>query len=1558
MSDLQARLSRLSSEQRRWLLDQLESGRAWTAPKLARRPSAGDGDEAPLSFGQERIWLIDRLHPGSPVYNLPIHRRISGPLDVRALAAALREIVRRHEILRTAYVDRADGAVQRVESQPATILPVIDLARLDAPARWRAARRLGERDARRGFDLSRPPVRLALLHLGADDHVLLFNVHHIAFDGWSTGVLLRELRVLYAARRAGTPASLPALPVQYSGFARWQRQRLRGDLLAEQLAYWRAELEGVPLRLDLPADRPAPASGLGPGGLRTSELGDRRSEALRRIARRERTTSFVVLLAGFAAWLHRWASVDDLVVGTPVAGRREGHHGVIGFFVNTVLLRARPRPDLGFRDLVGDLRRRVPAAYEHQDLPYERVVEVVAGDRTAELRHAPVQLLFSYEKGDAGELGLAEVEVSPMRISVPAARADLTLVAQETQGRFVLNLEQRRDRFSAASSRRMIRQVARVLGQVGRYPDRPIACLSLLSVAERHQILHEWDEGGGAAGGDAAGLAQASLPVLFGRRVEQGPDAVAVVERACHLTRSGLAVRARRLAGQLRALGVRRGGRVAIHLERSTDFVVAAVAVVEADGVYLPLDPSHPAERLGAMLADAGAAAMIVGAGGMGELAYDGPVVAVDRAPAGPVAAVDPCAGSGDDLAYVIYTSGSTGLPKGVAVSHRAVAQLVLDNDYVRLGSGDRVGHLSNTSFDAATFEIWGPLLAGAAAVVVAPAVALSSHALADALARYRIGTLFLTTALFQHLARSEPDIYSGLDRLLFGGEAVDPERVREVLAGAPPASLLHVYGPTECTTFSTWRPVRSVAAQDPTVPIGRPLSRTRVRVLDRAGRPAPVSGPGELTIGGLGLAVGYLGRPGLTAERFVPDPWAPEPGLRLYRTGDRVRRDPRGEIDFLGRFDNQVKLRGFRIELGEVEACLRRHPQVAAATVVVRGEGESKALAGYVAAGAGARPAVSDLKGYLRARLPEFMVPSFLAVLDRLPLNANGKVDRRRLPAPGSVAPEPADTSAPRTPVEELVAEIWREVLDTPCLGRDDDFFDRGGNSLAGSRVSARVRERTGLDVPLRLLFEEPTVAAYSRQVEGLLRGVDAEPPPPLRRLPRDGELPLSFGQERFWFLHQLDPDGAAFNVGTALRLFGPLSVPALEQAVSELVRRHEVLRASFREQEGEPRQSILAPRRLRLPLADLGGLREGDRGRERQRLLEEAAARPFRLDRGGLFRGRLVRVSAVDHALQLSLHHIVCDGWSIGLALREIGKGYAAFAAGEPSALPEPAIHYVDYAGWQRRWLRGEVMEQQLDYWRGRAANLPPLTLPGLNDQGRTPSFRGAIVRVELPPERGAQVRELGRRLGATPFVVLLTAFKALLALVGGCRDVVVGTNVSNRHRSELEDLIGFFVNNLVLRTDLSDAPTFPQLLARVRDVTLAAFAHQDVPYEKVIEALRPGTSRSYAPLYQVAFSLNSFQGQAPELPDLEVDPIGQRVETSNFYLTLAMTETDGTFAGSLLYDREVFERASVVRLARQYERLLASWLDEPERRLDDLSLGLGEEIAEMVAAFNESY
>jgi amino acid adenylation domain-containing protein len=1269
----------------------------------------------------------------------------------------------------------------------------------------------------------------------------------------------------------------------------------------------------------------------------------------------------MTLLAAFQALLSRYCGQEDIAVGTPIAGRNRSElEGLIGFFINTLVLRTDLSGDPTFKQLLDQVRDVCLDAYDHQDLPFEKLVDELAPVR--DLNRSPLfQVLFVLQNAPRGPMKLGNLTLSPLEANrTISAKFDITLSVTEMPQGLGVVAKYNMDLFEAASMARLLEHFRIVLEEVVADPERPLSTITLLSEDERRRVLVDWNQ-------TSAALAQNHcMHQLVEKQAVERPEAVALTFQGRSMTFGELNRRANQLAHHLRMLGIGLESRVGLAVERSFEMVIGLLGVHKAGAAYVPLDPSYPPDRLAFMLEDAGVNAVLTLAHGSRPIPYS--EVPYPECADYTVLCLDsdwPKVERQDDdnpdsrvslanLAYVIYTSGSMGRPKGVLVEHGSLTNVVCE--HIRtfaVQPGDRVLQFVSLNFDAAQAEIWRALAAGATLCLATPEELMPGQPLMDVLKNQRITMAALLPSVISNLPLDQE--LPALRVLVAGGEVFPAEMAAHWGRGR---RLYHTYGPTETTVCA------AIAADwdsHKPVPLGRPIANTQVYVLDRRLQPVPVGVPGELHIGGAGVARGYHQQPELTADRFIPSPFSRVPGARLYRTGDKVRWLPDGQLQFLGRFDEQVKIRGYRIELGEIEAVLGQHPNVLQGVVLARADCPGdKRLVAYVVPQRQPAPSVTGLKAFLKGKLPDYMVPAAYVFLDRMPLTSNGKADRRALPAADVSRPElERELVPPRTPIEEVIGGIWADLLHVQEVGIHDSFFELGGHSLLATQVVSRLRVTFQVEVPLRTLFKNPTVAGLSEAVERARQARRRLQAPPLTPADRRHDLPLSFAQQRLWFFDQLEPGNLFHNLPNAIRLTGNLDVTALEQAGREIVRRHEVLRTTFARKNGQPVQLIDSNAAVTLPVIDLSGLAEDERETQTKELAAQEARKSFDLEKGPLVRVTLLRLAPQEHVLLLTMHHIISDGWSMGgVFFRELATLYRAFAAGEPSPLPELPTQYADFALWQRTWLQGDVLDRQIAYWKVQLANVPPLELPTDQPRPAEQRFRGDFQACSMPAELVAKLQALGQRDGATLFMVLLAGFNAVLRRYSGQDDFAVGTPIAGRNHAEIEGLIGFFVNTLVLRTDLSGNPTFRELLGRVREVCLAAYDHQEVPFEKIVEELRPPRDLSRSPFFQVMFVLQNSPRTTMRLGDLTVSrQESDRTVTSRHELTLSVTESQRGLGVVVRYKSDLFDAGTMKRLLEHYRSLLEAAVAHPDKPLSALTFLNTSERRQVLDAWNQT-
>ncbi|MEU8541947.1 amino acid adenylation domain-containing protein [Streptomyces sp. NPDC048717] len=1521
----------------------------------------------PLSFSQLRFWFQGEMDRGGESPNTSMTLRLTGRLDATAMRDALRDVVTRHESLRTVFTVTAGVSEQRILSDVTVELPVRQVTEEDVEAA--VADTTG-----RVFDLEHEiPLRAVLLALGPERHVLAITVHHIAFDGWSIAPFLRDLSHAYASRLAGRSPEWEELPFQYADFTLWQREGLGtaedpDSLLAEQLAHWTRALADAPAELSLPLDRPRRSTAVHRAGTVPFRLPPDDFRLLTRLARRHGASTFMVLHAALAGLLSRLGAGTDILVGSPVAGRTDvGLDDLVGCFVNTVVIRTDTSGDPDFHELVRQTRTNVVAALDHQDVPFEQVVEAVNPARSA-ARHPLFHVMLSLQNNAGAAVSLPRLDTQLLDYTHRTVAYDLLLDVTETDGALSGALVYPLDLFDHATAERLARCFTAFLTQAVTTPERPVGRLALLSAEERRTTLESWN-------GPGTTLPAESVPELFRRRAAARPGDTAVICGDTPLTYAGLDARSDRLAGRLRRAGAGPEQLVAVAMNRSADLVVALLAVLKTGAAYLPLDPRNPDERQRAVLQEARPCLLLTDAAtreraerlagaplGLPLVPAEEPdpdglgsdAAGLEDAPDGsPTDENGQAHITGDRAAYAMYTSGSTGRPKGVLVTHRNIVALAADPCWAKDGGHTRVLAHSPHSFDASTYELWVPLLGGGTVVVV-PAGDSSPEALVRAAAEGGATSAFLTTALFNLLVADKSPVLGLLGQVWTGGEQPSAGAVRRMLRDFPGTALTHVYGPTENTTFTTfsrlaptWAGAEEGAreADGGKPPIGRPMANTRAYVLDERFQPVPVGVPGELYLAGAGLARGYLGRPDLTSGRFVADPYGP-PGTRMYRTGDVVRWTADGELDFLTRADDQVKIRGFRIEPREIEAVLERHPGVGRAAVLVREDrpGE-RGLVAYAVPAAGVTDAVAasavgdlaaELAAHARRALPDYMVPFVVVLPDGLPLTPHGKIDRAALPVP---AARPG-SRPPGTPAERLLCDLFAEVLGVPVVGADDDFFALGGHSLLAIRLANRLREELDAGIGLRAVFESPTPAGLAERFGG---GSAGDGGSALRPRPRGDVLPPSFSQLRFWLQGEMAQDAASHSITIALRLTGPLDTGALSAALRDVVGRHESLRTVFPVTDGSPRQRVLEPGDfdVQLPVRDVAPT-------DMAAAVAAASDHAFDLARETPLRAELLSCAPGEHVLAVTIHHIAFDGWSATPLLRDVSRAYAARLRGQAPEFTELPVQYGDFTLWQRENLgRPEdpdsAFTHRLAHWTRTLADAPDDTpLPADRPRPAVATQRAGTVPFHLAPEDHARLAALAQRHGASLFMVLHAALAALLRQLGAGTDILVGSPVAGRTDSRLDDLVGCFVNTVVVRTDLSGDPDFGALIDRVRDTVLAALEHQDVPFEHVVDAVAPARSAARHPLFQVMLSLQNNATGAVELPGLRVDmPYGGRYRTAPFDLLFDLTESGGGLDGTLVYARDRFDPATAERLAGYFTRLLADAAAHPSRRTGQLDI-----------------
>ena len=1523
---------------------------------------AADPDDVflwPTSFAQQRLWFIDQLESGSPFHNISGAFRIEGRLDVCALSYAFNRVVERHEVLRTIFPNVDGEPMQAVLAEIPTLqIALIDLGDVAKEKQDDLALMLARDESRVPFDLmSWPLLRVSLLRLTNENHILLVTVHHIISDGWSMGLMIREVSKLYTSCERSEESGLEELEIQYADYAAWQRENVNEEREREELEYWTGQLAGQE-SVEPARDRVRPAVQSYRGGRERLDLSEELTEGLKRVSRQAGVTLFTTMLAALRVVLWRCSGQTHSIIGTPIAGRnRREVENLIGLFINTLALSAELSEKREFIEQLRIERDVCFGAYAHQEVAFHKVVEHVQPDRS--LSHTPIfQVMFALQNTPSTPVLFSDLRLTRLELENGFTLVDLAVLLSEEGDRVTGSVRYNADIYNKDTIRRLISQYLQVLSEIAEDPARPLWQLGRLSASERQLILHQFN--------DTATSFPSDLSVcdLFLEQVRTRPTAIALVDGDEKLTYEQLNRRANRVAHYLVAKGVAAESVVGISLERGSDLIVGLLAILKAGCAYLPLDPNHPS-RLRQMVADAAARIVIIGskhrdvlrkaAGDDVELLLiDDPEIDLENEDNPHKRA------QADNLCYIIFTSGSTGVPKGVMIKHSSLTNLVgWHIQRYAVTHRDVATLLARQGFDASVWELWPYLCAGAKLVVCDEQMSRSGAGLSEWIAEQGITISFMATPLAEAVMADEALATSKLRYLLTGGD-----RLKKYAPANGSYKLVNHYGPTESTVVTTGGEVLDQVGEKSRGPsIGKPIDNTRVYILDERLEPVNIGVDGELCVSGEGLARGYTRRAGLTAERFIPDPFAATPGERMYRTGDICRWTSAGEIEFIGRRDNQVKIRGYRLELGEIETAALRSDWVAQAVVVLAETPQlGKQLVGFYVAKQHEEQS-RDLGTELSERIPEYMKAARWERLEKLPLNANGKVDRRELEQraltlleKGREAEAAAqEREAAMTPIEEIVAGTWEEVLGVLEIGLDENFFEVGGHSLLATQVVTRIKEAVGVDIAVREVFEGATIREISEKIEAKLRQGESKDQTKISRASRDRPLPLSFAQERFRFLEMLQPGTSVYHMPVAVRLTGNLNVPALEKSLHEVRRRHEILRTRFAHQ-GEQAVQIIEPAQDEpLLIVDLSQVDDEQRDREVKKLIRQQANTKFDLAAGKLVRSSLLKVSSIDHVLVVVMHHIISDGWSMGVMIREVNELYTSYEHGEGSDLEELDIQYADYATWQRENVNEERAQEELKYWTVQLAGQESLELPADRVRPAVPSYRGGRERLELSEELTEGLKRISREAGVTLFMTLLATFKTLLYRYSGQEDISIGTLIAGRNRIETEKLIGLFINALVLRTDFSGGPSFSELLKRVREVTLGAYMHQDLPFERLVDHLRVERDMSRAPLFQVLFLYQNAPMKAFELPGITLTPLEYYNGAVGYDLMLSVSDQDHALNIRLEYSKDLFADETIKRMLKHYSTLLKGIVADPEARICELQLLEEDERKQLLVDWN---
>jgi amino acid adenylation domain-containing protein len=1491
-----------------------------------------------ISPQQKHLWQLQTSENNHP-YKALCAILIEGKVDIETLKTALNNVVNQYQILRTTFhcLPGMTMPLQVINDSSILSIQNHNLISLEPQEQNLRIEELFQEAKQHTFDFEQCPIfHTSLITLSPSRYILLLSLPAMNADADTLKNLMLEISQAYTACLHKEVLSDEAM--QYILVSEWQNELLEAEEAEIGKDYWHRQNISHFFNLKLPFENQTARKTEFKPQILTQTIDPNVVIKIEKLVSHYNTLLPTFLLSCWQILLWYLSREPEIIIGTCFNGRTdEEFKGALGLFAKYLPLHFYLDSNLKFSEVLEQVQLAQNDAYDWQEcFSWEQILGTDA--KYALLPFFP--FCFDFEELSTN-CSCDEVCFSIYKQYTCLDRFKLKLSFVRKNDSLSAELHYDSDIFSAENIKRLIGQFQTLLENVIENPQAVLRELNILDSVERHQLLVEFNN-------TKTDYPQHKcLHELFEAQVERTPKNTAVVFEKEQLTYFELNAKANQLAHHLRKLGVGKETLVAIYVERSLEMIIALIGVLKAGGTYLPVDPMYPKERVAFMLSDAQTPVLLTQQRLLKSLPEQGTQIIcldTDWESIAQESEENLCRNGiqPDNLAYVIYTSGSTGKPKGVMISHSSICNhMFWMQSTFPLTEEDKVLQKTPFSFDASVWEFYAPLLTGAQLIVARPGGHQDSAYLVKAITDQKITVLQLVPTLLQMLLEQEGiENCKSLKRIFCGGEVL-PVALQERLFVNLDVELHNLYGPTEaCIDATFWTCKRGMHQQS--VPIGRPISNTQVYILGSNLQPVPIGVPGELYIGGAGLARGYLNRPDLTKEKFIPNPFYDEPSMRLYKTGDLAYYRNNGTIEYIKRTDDQVKIRGFRIELAEIEAVLSSHPQIQQAVVIATEDSFSnQKLVAYVVS---EQETLSkrQLREFLQQQLPAYMVPSAFVSLDTLPLTPNGKIDRKALRAPdGDIVEREREYVAPRTSSEKIIADIFALLLGIETVSIHDNFFELGGHSLLATQLISRLRQSFKVQIPLQAVFATPNVAQLDQAIAQLRTQGQKLNLSPIERIAPDTEkIPLSFAQERLWFLDQLEPNSATYNIPAAVRIEGKLQPTTLQRSISEIIRRHRVLRTNFVKQDGEAIQVIHPASDWQMTTIELQAVPANQQETEIQSLATTEAAKPFDLATDSLIRGTLLVLSDRDHVLLLTMHHIVSDGWSIEVFIKEISTLYSAFVKGEPSPLSELPIQYADFAVWQRQWLQGEELQEQLDYWQKQLAGAPVLLeLPTDYPRPAVQVFRGARQSLQLPKTLTEEIKRLSRQEGVTLFVTLFTTFTCLLHYYTDREDIVVGTAVANRNRTEIEELIGFFTNQLVLRTNLTDNPTFGELLKRVRKVALEAYTHQELPFETLVKAMKSERDTSRTPLFQTKFVFQNTPISDPNLSELDINLIEVHNETTKFDLLLNMEETEQGLSGSLQYNTTLYKEATITRFSEQFKTLLSHIVIQPNIRLNTI-------------------
>ncbi|PEY73226.1 non-ribosomal peptide synthetase [Bacillus thuringiensis] len=1508
------------------------------------------------SSAQRSMWFFDQLTPGEGAYNILSVFEFSGKLNALALENSLEELIERHEALRTTFEMIEGELMQLIHPKALPSFFYESIRNHDKRENSNYVREIIQAETERVFDLERGPLLITrLIEVAEEKYVFIVNIHHIVTDLWSLEIFMKELISLYHSYTSGDSMLLPPLSIQYADYAIWQQQWLEGEECEKQIKYWRKQLHGELPVLNLPTDRPRPAIQTYRGDVVRFQLKSDIVEALQEMSQRNGSTLYMTLLSAYAVWLNHYSDQEDILIGSPIANRNLSEiEGVIGCFVNTLVMRIKMSRELSFGKLMESVNQIALEAYSHQEVPFEKLVTELQPKR--ESSYSPIfQTMFVLQNTNQNELKIPNLSIKRVNTDSVTSKFDLTLYLEEQSDGLAGAIEYNVNLFDRLTIERMAQHFSLLLEAVTRDENIPINQYSILPPEEKKLVLETWNET------EAEYSLDYSLVYWLEEQQKKTPNAEAIIFEGKILTYQELHERANQLANTLIKRGIGPDCVVGVCMERSIELVVALLGVMKSGGAYLPLDPQFPSDRLEFMVNDAQAKVILTNTASKEDLqGIHAEIICLDssrekleqESKETPNVMIAP-----ENLAYIIFTSGSTGRPKGTLNTHRGLCNhLLWKQQTYNLSVKDRVLQKTPFNFDVSVWEFFWPLITGASLVIAKPGGHKDPAYLLQLIEETQVTTIhFVPSMLDVFLINCGKGSCLSLNKVFCSGEVL-PYQLQQRFFSQMNAKLYNLYGPTETAIeVSHWscKPDQ----ESKIVPIGYPISNTQFYILNQEMQAVPIGVAGELHIGGANVARGYLNREELTYKKFVPNPY--RKGEILYKTGDLVRWLPNGTIEYIQRMDNQVKIRGFRIELGEIDFVLEQHPDVQRAVTIAHDFQGDKRLVAYIVMTSKGTTTWKELCVYLKNQLPDYMIPSKFLEIEKLPLLSNGKINRRALPVPEFGVERSVELISPRSEIEQELVMIWAELLniDVENISVNENFFDLGGHSLRVTQLRSMIHSRYQVDIPLQELFKQPTVDEISKLIEIANSSGTKSKLTPIVPISRTQPLLLSFAQQRMWFLDKLEGDSSAYNIFLKVEIRGKLVRRALEWSVQEVVRRHEALRTTFTVVEEQPTQVISANSTIKLNYIDLRSLSFGDREKKIESFANQEMLYKFNLHEGPLLRIQLLHVEDEHYILQLNIHHIIGDAWSLECFIKEVAHLYEGYLNNCISSLEELEVQYVDYASWQRDFLKGEVLETQLNYWREKLQEpLPILQMPTDKKRPINQTFVGATRHFDVPCSLVEGIRTLGKSEDATLFMTMLSVFQLFLHRYTGQDDIVVGSPIANRERQEIQRLFGFFANTLALRLKLSDSQDFKSILREVRRMTLGAYTHQDVPFEKLVEALQPERNRAYSPIFQTMFVLQH-EPLIAELPNLSMKVVPVESVTSKFDLTLFMWEGNGKLKAAFEYNTDLFSSETVDRWIEHFICLLESVLKNPDKPVSTLSLMREEEQVRLLEKWNET-